>query len=319
LYTSNANQNFDTARVSPNSVFTAQSVDGFQVPGIERIRAATRNHQRIALNNLNGDWSSAPYAFGWESMTGFDVLASKRVYELVRVTPSVNSPLFQLFNVRYLLTSRDNLLHGRTSQSFSTYMPSIGLGDLYIPPQWLDPHIWIRRAATTFDFYQLWENRQVLPRSFAVTQVRVVPNADRRLSMLGSANFDPARTAILEQPVTGKLSGTLAAPVAIVKYNNDAFDLKARVRGGRVLLVISTPNFPGWSATVDGKSTPIWTADHAFMALPLSPGTHAIHLAFLPATFIWGVVITVLSIIASLYLLCAQRLTRSWRARQARS
>lgn len=319
LYTSNANQNFDTAKRSPDSVFTARSVDGIQVPGIDRIRAATHLHQRIAFNNIGGDWSSASYVLGWESMTGFDVLALKKVYELIRVTPSINSRLFGLFNVRYLVTSRDNLRPAGSRQSFSAYMPAIGLGDFYLPPQWLDPHIWIRRAATTFDFYQLWENRQVLPRSFAVTQVRVVPNADQRLSMLGSANFDPARTAILEQPVTGKLSGTLAAPVAIVKYNNDAFDLKARVRGGRVLLVISTPNFPGWSATVDGKSTPIWTADHAFMALPLSPGTHAIHLAFLPATFIWGVVITVLSIIASLYLLCARRLTRSWRARQAGS
>ena len=39
------------------------------------------------------------------------------------------------------------------------------------------------------------------------------------------------------------------------------------------LAVILDPFYPGWTATVDGKPTPILRADFAFQAVPVTAGT----------------------------------------------
>jgi uncharacterized membrane protein YfhO len=46
------------------------------------------------------------------------------------------------------------------------------------------------------------------------------------------------------------------------------------------LAVILDPFYPGWTATVDGKPTPILRADFAFQAVPVAAGTHELRLAY---------------------------------------
>ena len=46
------------------------------------------------------------------------------------------------------------------------------------------------------------------------------------------------------------------------------------------VLVVSETDYPGWSATVDGKPAPLLRADYAFRGVALSAGPHRIERRF---------------------------------------
>ncbi len=50
--------------------------------------------------------------------------------------------------------------------------------------------------------------------------------------------------------------------------------------GGRGILLVADCWYPGWRARVDGKRTPIFPAELAFMGIPLEPGSHLVVLSF---------------------------------------
>lgn len=60
------------------------------------------------------------------------------------------------------------------------------------------------------------------------------------------------------------------------------------------LLVTTIPYDKGWSATIDGKKVAIEEFQDAFVSLPISKGTHTIHLTYLPQGFLIGATLFVL-------------------------
>jgi hypothetical protein len=65
-----------------------------------------------------------------------------------------------------------------------------------------------------------------------------------------------------------------------------------------VLLVVAETWFPGWSATVDGKSTPVLQADGAFLGVAVPAGAHTVTLDFRrPVSGVVGRVITAITLI----------------------
>lgn len=67
--------------------------------------------------------------------------------------------------------------------------------------------------------------------------------------------------------------------------NATVLDVEAPAAG---LVVLLDPWFPGWSATVDGKPTPVVRADYAFMAVPVAAGSHRVEFSYFPATLPWA-------------------------------
>jgi uncharacterized membrane protein YfhO len=64
------------------------------------------------------------------------------------------------------------------------------------------------------------------------------------------------------------------------------------------LFFISNTYFPGWHATVDGNETKIIRADYAFQGLWLIQGSHTIELRYDPSSFKYGVLLSIIGIIA---------------------
>jgi uncharacterized membrane protein YfhO len=61
-------------------------------------------------------------------------------------------------------------------------------------------------------------------------------------------------------------------------------------------LVFAEVWYPGWRAWVDGVEAPIYRANFAFRAVYLAtPGEHTVVMRFQPATFQWGLAITILT------------------------
>lgn len=65
------------------------------------------------------------------------------------------------------------------------------------------------------------------------------------------------------------------------------------------LLVLSENYYPGWQAAIDGQPVPILRADLNLRAVPISEGLHFVEFWYDPPSFKLGVIITLVTVIAS--------------------
>src|SRR5205823_42251 len=72
----------------------------------------------------------------------------------------------------------------------------------------------------------------------------------------------------------------------------------ASVRADRPgVLVVSQAWFPGWRATVDGRSAPVVRADGLVLGVPVPAGSHRVVLRYVPPGFRAGVAVTLVTIV----------------------
>jgi hypothetical protein len=125
-------------------------------------------------------------------------------------------------------------------------------------------------------------NEGAVPGAAVVPEVQVEPDSARRLALLWSPTFDPAKTAVVDQPILalGQGGGT---GTAVIEGNGDD-TLSVRVRStGPALLTISRTYHPSWQAELDGVPVPVIRANHALMAIPLGQaGDHRVLLRYRP-------------------------------------
>ena len=68
------------------------------------------------------------------------------------------------------------------------------------------------------------------------------------------------------------------------------------------ILVFSENYYRGWRVFVDGRRVPIIKVNHTFSGVYITPGTHKVEKRFMPASFLAGGVISIISII--IFVLC---------------
>jgi uncharacterized membrane protein YfhO len=64
------------------------------------------------------------------------------------------------------------------------------------------------------------------------------------------------------------------------------------------MVIVSETFFPGWQATVDGRSTPIYEAYGAVRGVVVGEGTHRIEMRYRPATVYAGAALTLSGVLA---------------------
>jgi len=145
----------------------------------------------------------------------------------------------------------------------------------------------------------MFENRDVLPRAFVVHATQVVAD-DQIIKRMQDPGFDPGRVAYLAAGDGLDTSGDNSAGadrVEIIEYASERVKLRvATDRAGYVLLADSW--YPGWVASMDGRTVAIQRADYIFRAVKLDSGEHTIVFEFRPASFVIGAAISVLSLVA---------------------
>lgn len=219
------------------------------------------------------------------SMTfGADALRG-RVYDRW-VTFGADARLFDLLNVRYLLTAPGAPVRDPKYRL-------VFRGDL-------DVH----------------ENTRALPRAFVVHRSVTRRDIGEILGYLHADGFDPAAEVVLEEdPDPGLLParpGAAAAPprVAIERHAADEVVVTATLAAPG-WLVLTDAWYPGWRATVDGREARILRADANYRAVPLAPGAHRVVFAYNPASWRWGMLISG----AGWLLACVGLGATWWRAR----
>ncbi len=125
-------------------------------------------------------------------------------------------------------------------------------------------------------------------------RIRLVPcaqfarNAEEAWTLLADASFNPDHVVILE--------GSSNIPGSACEEKDSIGDVRLVVdQANRIVmhaktthdgwLVLSDVWYPGWTAEVDGESTPILRANYLFRAIQLTPGEHVIVWRYNPISF----------------------------------
>jgi hypothetical protein len=153
------------------------------------------------------------------------------------------------------------------------------------------PELWhsIARAA---DGSRVVRLTRAQPRAYCVP--RVSAPGDRRdvLTALFSPEFRAAEDALAEEPaIAGAYPGSRACTIRWLEDSPDVLRLECDARD-RAFLVVADPLLPGWSATLDGRASPIWRVDFMVRGVVLPAGRHVVEMRYLPEGWAESVPIT---------------------------
>jgi len=173
-----------------------------------------------------------------------------------------NSPLLDLFNVKYILTPPEQEIKDE------------GFKLVY------DQEM------------RIYENQKALPRVFLVPEVKVIQNSKKILNTLSDPAFNPLQTAIFEEepPQLGSknLSGS---SLAIIKYETNKVEMGAKLTADG-FLIFSDPYYPGWKVYIDGKEDKIYRANYLSRGIALKKGEHEVIFKFEPKSVERGLYIS---------------------------
>jgi hypothetical protein len=196
---------------------------------------------------------------------------------------SRSSPLYDFLNAKYVIATKDVELDWDKFERVFDGDPEL---DVYL-------------------------NRSALPRAFAVHQAEIVPNQEMAFDAIHREGFDPSSEVVIEhgRELPERSTPNNQATVRFIHYSPTRIELGVEMPQPGYL-VLSEVYYPGWQATVDERTTPIYRANYAFRAVYLEPGTHHIVLSFRPTAWYLGLGIAGLT--AGLLLLWA---VLAWRRR----
>ena len=148
---------------------------------------------------------------------------------------------------------------------------------------------------TTPNGITIYENSRALPRFRFVRRIISARDLEDALSLMRDRMFDPAIEAVVEnlegedKLATGKI---IAEQIGNTWLN---LDIETE---GRSFLVVADSFFPGWTASVDGKTTPIFPAYGCVRGITIeNPGLHHVAFRFVPRTLFVGLACTGLGIL----------------------
>jgi hypothetical protein len=163
----------------------------------------------------------------------------------------------------------------------------------------------------------IYRDAAALPRFFVVPRAVYVRDAAAALAMLQRGAVDPARAGVLSPAPPAPRGALRALQRSWASWLSAAEDngMSVRTDGGTSggYLVIDDGWFPGWTATVDGRQTPVLRADYLLRAVHLPPGRHLVRLVYAPLTYLLGATITLATALALLVFTIAAGI---WRFRR---
>ena len=179
---------------------------------------------------------------------------------------SLASPLLDLLNARYVLTTR-----------------TVGLPDYALVDE--------------RDGVRVYRNERALPRAFVVQGVEPAADHDDALRLIAQRTFDPRQSVVLEgwdgtaRPIDGSF-----LPAVVVEYGGDRVRVRALAPNGG-FLVLGDTFFDGWQVRVDGADRPILRANALFRAAELEPGEHDVLFEYRPASLRVGAALSLVGAI----------------------
>lgn len=176
--------------------------------------------------------------------------------------------------------------------------------------------------------FTLYESSDFIPMGYTFdsymteSQFESIPQEQRHLALLKALILTPAQ----EQEYGSLLpdiDGSTLSSLSQSAYNADVANRKAEASTSFTrsntgftaqitlkkdnLAFFSVPYDRGWSAKVDGKAVPVEQVDYGLMAVPCGKGTHTITFTYLPASYLIGFSVTLISILLFVLYMFARR------------
>ena len=232
---------------------------------IKVLQQDTTQFRVLKLDNGQPVYGDNSYAY-WRIQNAFGYQGAKmRIFQDMADVAGMGNPLvWQLMNVKYLISNRDELSPALTQVYNSPDTKVYGV------------HFW-------------------LPRIFFVNRYEVSDNL-AMLKKIADRSFDPRDIAYVSEDIKTKIDPPLqGAEAAVVHYGIQ--DLKVQTTAtGNNLLFLSEAYYPkGWKAFIDGKEVEILRLNYLFRGVIVPQGKHTIEMKFEPASFSTGRQISLVS------------------------
>jgi hypothetical protein len=138
------------------------------------------------------------------------------------------------------------------------------------------------------EHYRFFDFQGPLSYAYAPALWQTAPDLAQALALILKPGFDASKEAVLCEPLpAGKSPSLQASGPAGFQYQlelDEADSQRFSIQLDRDNLVVFPEiNFPGWKATVDGRSTPLVTADYLLRAIFLDAGNHRVEFRFEPS------------------------------------
>lgn len=237
---------------------------------------------RVVQDTAGGFYSNTLAPFGIEEIGGYSSFSTGRARSYLSVAEfgdlarmgrrfdrwvhfTRGSPLLDLANVRYLLTTRP------VSPESQGLRPAFD-GEVAI-----------------------YEIQSAMPRAFVVHRAVVRKDA-AALDYVNSPVFDMRGEVVLEEePARGFLSETAlpsgSSGAEIARFSPDRVEINATLSTNGYL-VLSDAWYPGWVATVDGSEAVIERANYLFRGVALRAGEHRVVFTYRPLGLRIGLFVT---------------------------
>jgi len=127
----------------------------------------------------------------------------------------------------------------------------------------------------------------------------VFADGPRTLQVLLANNFDPLGVVCLPVEAQSQIHAPGPAKVRIGPVQFSARRLRVEVEADSPAMVVAAQTFYHcWHPYVDGKAVSLWRANYAFQALEVPAGKHEVNLVYEDKAFSWGILLSMLSLVA---------------------
>ena len=273
--------------------WAAAATDPYVRQLLELQRQVAPDQFRIYPDQAGSQWINGPLVWGVQSIDGYSVLWPREYQELFELgTGNLGSPVFDLMNVRYVMTTRplDELHPGFDLSGFRLFQDG-----------------WMK----------VYENTDAMPRAWVARQWVLRP-ADTTLAWMTENSGSLRDTVVVSDPPAGGIAPGAPAEggqARIVSYTNDRVVVHASMPADGYLILADT-YYPGWTATVDGRPARVQRSDHALRAVWLPAGEHDVVFTYRSTMRALGTILTIMSGLAIVGLAVASPLLRRRRAPQ---
>jgi Bacterial membrane protein YfhO len=149
----------------------------------------------------------------------------------------------------------------------------------------------------------VYANSRALPRVLLVDRQRTVTDENAALTAVTAPGFDGRRVAVTQRPIPGLAQAGAGSPpdtapgyARLISYADERVAAESRSPIPS-LLVLTDVKYPGWKATVDGRSVPIERVDYLLRGVPVPAGRHRVEMRYEPASWRAGWIVSLVSLL----------------------
>jgi len=129
----------------------------------------------------------------------------------------------------------------------------------------------------------------------------VVADDTNTLAALASAEFDPRRVVYMGEAAREAVRDLREGKVAIQPGSFQAQRVEFAVQAeASAVVVVAQSFYPAWKAEIDGRSVPMWRANHAFQAVIVPAGTSHVRLVYEDRALKLGAILSALTLLIGL-------------------